>query len=99
MLTSWQRKYIRGLAHGLEPVVHVGKNGASAELMTQVDTQLNVHECIKIRFSDNKENKDEIVDHVTKKTSSDCAGIIGHIAILFRPHSDISKRKIKFPKN
>ncbi len=93
-LTSKQRKQLRGLAHALEPVVHVGKGGASEEVAGQVDRALASHELIKVRFAGNKEEKRALVDELAERTGAAAAGTVGHVAILYRPHADPKKRRI-----
>lgn len=98
-LTSSQAKYLRGLAHNLEPVVQVGQKGFTDTLVKSVDANLTAHELIKIRFVDfkEKEQKLEITGQITKATHSALAGMIGHVVILYRPHPESEKRKIKLP--
>ena len=45
-----------------------------------------------------KDQKTKITDDVAQRTGCESAGIIGHIAIFYRPHKDIEKRKIKVPE-
>lgn len=98
-LTSSQAKYLRGLAHGLEPVVMVGQKGVTEALLKSVDENLTAHELIKIKFIDfkEKEQKQELSAQITKATKSQLAGMIGHVAILYRPHPESEKRQIKLP--
>ena len=98
-LTSSQAKYLRGLAHSLEPVVMVGQKGFTETLVKSVDANLTVHELIKVKFLDfkEKEQKLEITSQITKATGSALAGLIGHVAILYRPHPEAGKQKIKLP--
>ena len=44
------RRYLRGLAHGLSPVVIVGQRGLSDAVVRQVDGALTDHELIKVRL-------------------------------------------------
>ena len=44
MLTGKQKRALRGLAHDLEPVVHVGKTGLTDELVAQIARALDAHE-------------------------------------------------------
>lgn len=90
---------MRGLAHNLEPVVQVGQKGFTDTLVKSVDANLTAHELIKIRFVDfkEKEQKLEITGQITKATHSALAGMIGHVVILYRPHPESEKRKIKLP--
>ena len=96
-MTSGQRKYLRSLAHKLKPVIFIGKGGVSAEILKATETALNDHELIKIRFIENKTRKNDLADRICQETSSELAGIIGHVAIVYRPSRDSKKRKIKLP--
>jgi RNA-binding protein len=91
------RKYLRSQAHHLKPVVIVGKNGVSAQLIGSVDLALKDHELIKVKFGEFKEAKKEISAEIALATKSDVVGIIGNIAIFYRPHPQTEKRKIKIP--
>ena len=88
-LTSHQNKYLRSLAHGLKPIVLVGKNGLTTDVIASVIAALETHELIKVKFIEHKEKeqKNELVR----------AGMIGHTAILYRQASKVSRRKIILP--
>ncbi|MBF0133795.1 MAG: ribosome assembly RNA-binding protein YhbY [Magnetococcales bacterium] len=96
-LSSSQRKYLRGLAHPLKPVVMVGHGGVTESVMAEVEQALNVHELIKIRFNEFKDEKTTLCDRIVEQSDAAIAGIIGHIAILYRPQRDLSKRRIRLP--
>ena len=68
-LTGYQKKYLRGLAHKLKPVVMVGQKGATPALFKSVEAALMAHELIKIRFveSRDREQKSRIVTAGTMK--------------------------------
>ena len=93
-LTSKQRRALRGLAHGLSPVVHVGKAGISDETAGQIDRALEAHELIKVRFLAGKEEKGLAVAEIVRRTGAAEAGRVGHVSILYRPHPDPAKRRI-----
>ena len=99
-LTGHQAKYLRGLAHGLKPVVFVGQKGVTDELIASTEQALTRHELIKIKFIDFKKNqqKKEIAEAIEAKTGCFMAGMIGHIAILYRQHDDPEKRRVVLPK-
>lgn len=98
-LTSSQAKYLRGLAHGLKPVVFVGQKGVTAAVLSSVSEALGVHELIKVKLVEFKERgqKSSIAAAIEEKTDSALAGLIGNVAIFYRPHPDREKRKIKIP--
>ena len=98
-LTSIQAKFLRGIAHALKPVVFVGQKGVTQALIASTDEAFQRHELIKVKFIDfkEKEQKKEIAAALENKTNSQLAGMIGHIAIFYKPHADPDKRKIVIP--
>ena len=98
-LTSIQAKYLRGLAHALKPVVFVGQKGITPALVNSTVEAFQRHELIKVKFVDfkQKEHKKEIAAAIENKTNCRMAGMIGHIAIFYKPHTDPEKRKIVLP--
>lgn len=51
-LTSTQAKYLRGIAHGLKPVVFIGQKGLTDALIRSTEEAFDSHELIKIKFID-----------------------------------------------
>ncbi len=96
-LTGQQRKYLRGLAHAMQPVVQVGQGGLSDALVAAVDQGLTDHELIKVRFGDFKEQRRELSVAVAERVGAEVAGLIGHVVILYRPRPDPEKRRIVLP--
>ncbi len=98
-MESYQRKYLKGLAHRLKPVVLIGQGGLTAAVLGAIDAALNDHELIKIKFNDvrDKEEKAENTAAIEKQTNAAWVGSIGHTVIFYRPHPDVEKRKIKLP--
>lgn len=98
-LTGAQRKYLRGLAHNLNPSAVVGTKGVTTALIQEMDNALNASELIKLKFNDHKEKeiKAALLDEITAKLKCHIAGTIGHVAVLYRSHPDREKRKITLP--
>ena len=96
-LTGRQRKHLRGLAHGLKPVVHVGKNGLTASVLESLDQALGHHELIKVKFVGGKDGRDEACAEIGDRLGCELAGTIGHVAIFYRPAADPEDRKIELP--
>ena len=95
-LTGAQRKYLRGMAHHLNPVVQVGKNGLTDGVVQSIDDALDVHELIKVRLAGAEEKK-ETADQIAQRTRSTRVGLIGHTVILYRRQPDPEKRTIDLP--
>lgn len=98
-LKGFEKKYLRGLAHDLKPVVLIGKEGITDGIVRAADEGLCQHELIKIKFNEHKEKeqKGPLTDELVGRTGSALIGTIGHTAILFRPQPDPVKRRIQLP--
>jgi RNA-binding protein len=98
-LKGFQKKALKGLAHGLKPVVFIGQKGLSGNLIGSIHDALNTHELIKIKFIEFKEKqqKAEMAEAIEAETGCRLVGIIGHTAIFYRQHIDPEKRKIQLP--
>lgn len=86
-MTGFQRKYLRGLAHGLSPVVQVGQSGVTEAVIEQVEAQLLAHELIKVKMRE-PEDKKAMSAELASRSSSELCGLVGHTAILYRPHPE-----------
>ena len=98
-LKGFEKKYLRGLAHDLKPLVLIGKDGITDGIVRATDEGLSQHELIKIKFNDVKEKnqKETLAGELVVKTGSAQIGMIGHTAILYRPQTDPAKRRIQLP--
>ena len=98
-LKGFQKKFLKGLAHGLKPVVFIGQKGLSRNLIGSIHDALDAHELIKVKFIEFKEKQQKTGMAETIEAETDCrlVGIIGHTAIFYRQHADPEKRKIKLP--
>ncbi len=96
-LIGAQKKYLRGLAHGLKPVVRVGRNGLTEGLVDSLDQALDSHELVKVKFTDFQDQKKTIAAEIDQRLGSVQAGAIGHVVIFYRPARDPEKRAIRLP--
>jgi len=92
------RRYLRGLANPIQPVIFIGKNGLNDQVITAIDEALEAHELIKIRFVEFKEQKKQLCAQIEEKCNCEWVGLIGHIGIFYRQNKDANKRKIQLPE-
>lgn len=91
-LSSFQKRYLRGLAHSLSPVVLLGQKGVTANLVAELGLALDHHELIKVRLSgSDKAERAAQVDALAAGSNSEVVQVIGHTATLW-------KRNEKDPK-
>jgi RNA-binding protein len=83
------RRYLRALAHALNPVVIVGQRGLSDAVLRQVDAALTDHELIKVRLGGEcPTGRDEAAETLAMRTGAEVAGHIGRVLILYRAHPE-----------
>lgn len=93
-LRSSQRKRLRGLAHPLHPVVQVGRGGLGEALLAAIDQELASHELIKVRLAGEREERRAQAAAIEERLGCALAGLVGHVAILYRPAADLAERRI-----
>lgn len=98
-LKGSHRKYLRGLAHSLNPAAFVGHKGITQTLIAEIDQALDASELIKVKFNEFKEKdrKTAMIQEIAAATASCVAGMVGHVAVLYREHRDPDKRRIRLP--
>jgi RNA-binding protein len=94
-LSSAHKKFLRGKAHHLKPIVLVGQSGVTEGLVGSVNDALLAHELIKVRLRE-PENKKTMAQDLATLSKSHLCGLIGHTAILYRPHPE--KPQIQLPR-
>lgn len=94
-LTSKQRSHLKALAHHLEPVVRVGRAGATDGVSGEVDRTLEAHELIKIRIEvEDSSERRAIAADIAQRSGAELVGAVGKIAILYRGREDDPKIKL-----
>ncbi len=93
-LTSKDRYNLSKISNTLKPVIWVGKNGMTEQVLTAVDELLAKKELIKIKFVNLKDEKKSISEEISDRTKSCLVRIIGNTAIFYRMSEDPEKRSI-----
>ena len=97
-LSGAQRKYLRGMAHYLKPLVQMGKNGLTDGVIASIDEVLDDHELIKVRRSaSGAPAKAAMADEMAQRRGSHWVGMVGFIVILYRQQPDPEKQTIELP--
>lgn len=90
-LNAKQRQYLKGLAHSLEPVVRVGKAGASEAVVGKTRESLKAHELIKVRIDADNPERGAMAEQLAKETGAHLVNQIGKLAILYRAREEDPK--------
>ena len=88
-LTPKQRAHLRGLAHHLDPVVHIGRDGISEAVIRQIDEQLAHHELIKVKLGEGAPlDRAEAAEKLPVAVGAQLVQNIGRLFVLYRAHPD-----------
>ena len=84
-LDAIQLRFLRGLAHDLNPVVMIGQKGMSDGVRIELDDALSRHELVKIRvIAEDRAERDEIIKSLVRDTKSELIQKVGHTATFYR---------------
>ena len=88
-LTEKQKKHLRGLAHGREPIVLIGNAGLSPGVASEFELALSTHELVKVRARvGDREQRDAILVALAEQTNSTLVQRIGNVGVFYRPHKE-----------
>lgn len=97
-LTGKQRRWLRGRAHSLKPVVQLGGKGLTDAVVAEVDTALEAHELIKVSLVGDRDEREALAADLADRVEAEAIGLIGKVAILYRAHPEPEQRRIRPPK-
>ncbi|MSR67008.1 MAG: YhbY family RNA-binding protein [Pedosphaera sp.] len=83
-LTSKQRRHLKSLAQRLDATLSIGKLGLTDSFIKTANETFALHELLKVRLSNLKEQKQTLAVELAQRTASHLVCIIGHVAVLYR---------------
>lgn len=96
-LTSSQRRYLRGLAHDLKPVIQLGAKGATEAVQAEFDQALGHHELVKVKIpAEDREDFAAMARQLAESAGAELVQTIGRTAVYYRRHPD--EPKLALPK-
>jgi len=88
-LNTTQKKFLKGIAHGLSPVVMIGANGLTDAVFQALDQALSHHELVKIKIAaDDRAQRKAMIEQMTQHTQAQTLQAIGKTVVLLRVNID-----------
>jgi RNA-binding protein len=88
-LSEKQKKYLRGLAHGRDPIVMIGSAGVSPAVAKEFETALGAHELVKVKARvGDREQRDAILVGLAEQSGSSLIQRIGNVGVFYRQHKE-----------
>ncbi len=97
-MDTYTRNFLRKRSHELTPIVMIGKSGMSVNIEHALDEALAVHELVKVKFLNLKDEKKEVARMLAEHTKAELVTVVGNIAIIYRKHEDPAMRRYNIPK-
>lgn len=96
-LTNTQKRYLRGLAHGLKPVIQTGNKGLTPALIKEMSGALEHHELIKVKLgSEDRDERKAQIAELASAANAELVQSIGRVACFYRRNED--EPKLALPK-
>ena len=89
-LKETQKKRLKGMAHGLKPVVMIGQHGLKDSILDELVTALDYHQLIKVKISvGDRDARDQIIKQLLAHAKKALLiQQIGNIAVLYQRNPD-----------
>jgi RNA-binding protein len=88
-LNSKVKQQLKAKAHKLKPVVFVGNNGLTENVIKEINCGLQAHELIKIRIqSEDRELKRELFAKSCEATQAEAIQFIGGIGVMYKKNKE-----------
>ncbi len=98
MITTKQRAYLRGLGNALDPVMQIGKEGMTDNVVQSVELLLQARELVKIKvLNNNDDGAYETANTLAKRLSADVVQVIGNNFILYKKSTKKGFKHIQLP--
>lgn len=86
-LTGKQRRFLRALAHHLDPLVQLGKLGVTEGVLGALDIALENHELVKVRVgTECPVDTKEAARDVAERVGAALAQTLGRTFLVYRRH-------------
>jgi RNA-binding protein len=91
-LTQNQKKHLRRLGHGLQPVVLIGQQGLTPAVVAEAASSLAAHELLKVRARvGDRALRSEILSSLAERTRSELIQTIGNVGLFYKKNKELSK--------
>lgn len=97
LLRGKQRSYLKKLAHNIDPIFQVGKNGISDSFLEQLEQALEARELVKVKVLDNSFlDATAVASEIVDSIHAEFVQSIGNKFVIYRESKE--NPKIILPK-
>lgn len=97
-LTGAQKRHLRGLGQQLNATLHLGKEGLTANFLTELQNGLRAQELVKVRLHGlERDDRATVCAQLADEGRCVWIGSVGHTALFYRQQPDEARRVIALP--
>jgi len=98
-LTGRQVRYLKGLGHHLKPLVMLGRDGITDNVISAANAVLGAHELIKVKIGNGCPlERGDAAEAIAERTGSEVVQILGKTFLVFKANPDRNQeQKIRLP--
>ena len=89
-LNTKQRQFLKAQAHALNPVVMLGSDGLSENVIKEIDSSIEHHELIKVKLNAGEGRKEQ-AQQLADAVHAELVSVVGRTAVLFRQDEEASR--------
>lgn len=93
-LNNAKIRTLRGLSHGLSPVVIVADKGLTENVRAEIESALRTHELIKIKLRGERDQRARWAEEIVAETGADLVQKIGQVISIYRRNPEAPKIQI-----
>jgi RNA-binding protein len=95
-LSSKQKKFLRSMGMGIDPVVNIGKEGLTPTVVVSAREAIKKRELIKVRVLQNSiETPEAVITMLAERADANLVQVIGRNGLLYR--RNFEKPTIELP--
>lgn len=92
-LNNAEIKHLKGIGHHLNPVVIVGNNGLSQNVIEEISRALDDHELIKVKIpAGSKDEREKIAQAIADACEATLVNHIGRICLILRKNPEANPK-------
>ena len=96
MLNGKQKRFLRGLGHGLKPVITVGKGEVNEALVKETAEAIACHELIKVKILEScLMDRFDVAEALAAACQAEVAQVLGRTLLLYKKAKE---PKIELPQ-
>lgn len=94
-LSNKHKRFLRGLTHGIHPLVTIADKGLTGAVRQELETALDFHELVKTKIRCDRNRRTTLITTICADFDCELVHAIGQVASFYRANAE--KPRIELP--